>query len=131
MGMEKRFPLEEPGMDATYDALEREKLRLLERAAEIEVQQQRQRGLLAEGPHFSDIEEAGQKLGRLLSRLSQSRLANEVAAREGVVRACPTCGEACSVEVVKRAVTGLDGPLEIMEPKAHCPACRRDFFPSA
>lgn len=118
-------------MDAAYDALESEKLRLLERAAEIEVQQQRQRGLLAEVPHFSEIEDAGQKLGRLLSRLAQSRLANEVAAREDVVRACPTCGEVCSVEVVKRTVTGLDGPLKIMEPKANCPACRRDFFPSA
>jgi hypothetical protein len=117
-------------MDAAYDALEHEKLRLLERVAEIEVQQQRQQGLLDKVPHFSEVEEAGQKLGRFLSRLSQSRLANEVAAGEGVARACPTCGEACSVEVVKRTVTGLDGPLEIMEPKAHCPACRRDFFPS-
>jgi hypothetical protein len=40
-------------MDATYHALEREKWRLLERAAEIEVQQQRQRGLLAR-PVVSD-----------------------------------------------------------------------------
>jgi hypothetical protein len=28
-------------------------------------------------------------------------------------------------------VSSLDGPIEIMEPKAHCPDCRRAFFPSA
>ncbi|MFO0870265.1 MAG: hypothetical protein U0935_15155 [Pirellulales bacterium] len=66
-------------MDAAYDALERKKLQLLEQLAELEVEQQRRRGLLAKVPHFSEIEDAGQDLGRLLSRLSQSRLANEVA----------------------------------------------------
>ena len=118
-------------MDAKFELSEQEKLRLLERVAEIEVQQQRQQGLFKEVPHFGEIEDAGQKLGRFLSRLSQSRMANEVAASEGAVRACPTCGQTCKVEMLKRTVTGLDGPLEIMEPKAHCPACRRDFFPSA
>jgi len=118
-------------MDAVYDALEREKLQLFKRVAEIEVQQQRQRGLFDKVPHFSQIEDAGRNLGRLLSRLSQTRLANEVAAGEGCVRDCPTCGKSCAVEVARRTVSGLDGPLEMLEPKAHCPACRRDFFPSA
>jgi hypothetical protein len=118
-------------MDAAYEALERKKLELLGQVAEIEVQQQRRRGLLDKVPHFSEIEEAGQNLGRFLSRLSQSRLANEVASGERQSRDCPTCGQACSVEVVKRTVKGLDGPVEVMEPKAHCPACRRAFFPSA
>lgn len=118
-------------MDAAYEALERKKLQLLEQVAEIEVQQQRRRGLLDKVPHFSEIEDAGQSLGRFLSRLSQSRLANEVAAGERGSRGCPTCGQTCAVEVVKRTVTGLDGPVEVLEPKAHCPACRRDFFPSA
>jgi len=117
-------------MDAAYDALERKKLQLLEQLAELEVEQQRRRGMLDKVPHFSEIEDAGQNLGRLLSRLSQSRLVNEVAAGEPVSRACPTCGQTCRVEVVKRTVTGLDGPVDMMEPKAHCPACRRDFFPS-
>ncbi len=118
-------------MDAADDALERKKLQLLEQLAELEVEQQRRRGLLDKVPHFSEIEGAGQNLGRLLSRLSQSRLVNEVAAGEPVSRPCPTCGHTCRVEVDKRTVTGLDGPVDVMEPKAHCPACRRDFFPSA
>jgi len=118
-------------MDAAYDALERKKLQLLEQLAELEVEQQRRRGMLDKVPHFSEIEDAGQNLGRLLSRLSQSRLANEVAAGESVSCACPSCSQTCRVDIVKRTVIGLDGPVEMMEPKAHCPACRRDFFPSA
>lgn len=118
-------------MDAAYDELERKKIRLLEQLAELEVEQQRRKGLLNKVPHFSEIEDAGQQLGRKLSQLSQARLANEVAAEEPVACKCPTCGKVVPVETVKRTVTGLDGPVEILEPKAHCPACRRDFFPSA
>ncbi|MFO0871898.1 MAG: hypothetical protein U0935_23480 [Pirellulales bacterium] len=66
-------------MDAAYDALERKKVATFGAAGRLEVEQQRRRGLLAKVPHFSEIEDAGQDLGWLLSRLSQSRLANEVA----------------------------------------------------
>jgi hypothetical protein len=119
------------GMDAEDDALERRKMQLLQEIAGIEVEQQRRRGLLKKVPHFSEIEDAGQKLGRFLSRSTQSRLANEVAAGEHATHSCPTCGQTCPVEFLKRTVTGIDGPFEMMEPKAYCPACRRDFFPSA
>jgi len=118
-------------MDAKDDALERRKMQLLQELAGIEVEQQRRRGLLKKVPHFNEIEDAGHKLGRFLSRLTQSRLANEVAAGQQATRPCPTCGQVCQIEVIKRTVTGIDGPFEMMEPKAHCPACRRDFFPSA
>jgi hypothetical protein len=118
-------------MDATLRKLEEEKSRLMARLSEISVEEQRHRGLFESTPHFSEIEDAGRKLGQFLSRMSQSRLVAEVAAGERIARECPQCGQVCSVITVKRTVTGLDGPMEIMEPKAHCPACRRDFFPSA
>lgn len=118
-------------MDAAMEALERKELELLTEVAEIEVELQRRRGMFGKVPHFSEIEGVGRRLGQLLSRSAQSRLANEVAAAEAVERKCPTCGRACQVETVRRTVTGIDGPVEILEPKAHCPACRRDFFPSA
>jgi hypothetical protein len=61
-------------MDAADDALERKKLQLLEQLAELEVEQQvGVVGCWTKVPHFSEIEDAGQNLGRLLSRLSQSR----------------------------------------------------------
>lgn len=118
-------------MDAAFEPLELEKSRLLQRLVEIETQQQRQRGLFDQVPHFNEIEQAGHKLGTLVSRAAQSRLAHEVAAGTPVLRECPDCGQACPVETVGRTVSGIDGPVEMLEPKAHCPACRRDFFPSA
>ena len=118
-------------MDAALRKLEEEKLKLLDRLAEIAVEEQRHKGMFQKVPHFSEIEEAGHKLGQFLSRVAQTRLTNEVATGERVARECPACGQVCSVETAKRMVTGIDGPVEFLEPKAHCPACRRDFFPSA
>ena len=42
---------------------------------------------------------------------------------------CPDCGRPCPVITEDRTVTTGGGPFEHHEPKAHCPACRRDFFP--
>jgi hypothetical protein len=117
-------------MDVAVQKLAEEKAKLLERLAEITVEEQRRQGLFQKVPHFSQVEEAGHQLGQFLSRFTQARLANEIAAGERIARECPTCRAACSVEMARRTVTGIDGPLEMLEPKAHCPACRRDFFPS-
>lgn len=118
-------------MDAANDPLEQEKRRLIERIAEIEVEQQRNRGLFGKTPHFSEIEDVGRAIGRRLSCFTQSRLANEIVVGERTERPCPTCGKRCFVEGVPRTVTGIDGPMELLEAKGHCSACRRDFFPSA
>ena len=118
-------------MDAALQKLAQEKTKLLERLAEITVEEQRQAGMFQTVPHFSEVEEVGHKLGQFLSRFAQARLANEIAAGEQIARDCPTCGQACSVESAQRTVTGIDGPVEMLEPKAYCSACRRSFFPSA
>lgn len=44
---------------------------------------------------------------------------------------CPDCGHLCPVTTEVRRVTVRGGTFDHREPKAHCPACRRDFFPSA
>lgn len=44
---------------------------------------------------------------------------------------CPGCGRSCPVVRDTRPVTARTGPFEHDEPKGHCTACRRDFFPSA
>lgn len=46
-------------------------------------------------------------------------------------QACPGCGKACSVEHRPRSIQVRGGKANLTEPVAHCPACRRDFFPSA
>lgn len=47
----------------------------------------------------------------------------------GEQQPCPDCGRLCPVVTEERTVTTGGGPFEHHEPKAHCPACRRDFFP--
>jgi hypothetical protein len=44
---------------------------------------------------------------------------------------CPDCGRLCPLTTEERLVTVRGGTFCHREPKAHCPACRRDFFPAA
>ena len=44
---------------------------------------------------------------------------------------CPGCGQLCPVTHEPRPLVGHGGTLIYREPLCHCPACRRDFFPSA
>jgi hypothetical protein len=118
-------------MDAQRMALQEEKRRLLERLAEIEIQQQREAGMFRSVPHFSLLEQAARGLGQELGRITQQRSAREVAATSKSTADCPGCGQECAVTMSKRTVTSLDGPVEMIEPVAHCLACRRDFFPAA
>jgi hypothetical protein len=65
-------------MDGRSLALQQEKKRLLQRLAEIEVEQQRQRGTFDSVPHYRVLEQAAQGLVQELSRLTQQRAAGEV-----------------------------------------------------
>jgi hypothetical protein len=44
---------------------------------------------------------------------------------------CPTCGHRCLSQPQPRPVVVKGGQFRHDEPACHCPACRRDFFPSA
>jgi len=118
-------------MEVDRDCLKEEKRRLLRRLAEIEVEEQRRRGTFKSVPHYSVLEQAAHGLGQELSRLTQERAVAEVAAVAASRATCPKCGRDCEVVTRKRTVTSLDGPIEAIESVASCPACRRDFFPSA
>ena len=48
----------------------------------------------------------------------------------GAEQPCPTCRRLCPVESQPRTIEFWGGPVSYPEPKCHCPACRRDFFPS-
>jgi len=118
-------------MDATNDLREEEKVRLLNRLAEIMVEEQRELGRFRSTPHLCELETISQSLAQRLGCVSLSRAVREVAAGCGSQTSCPTCGQQCPVETAKRTVKGVSGSIEVMEPRAHCSACRRDFFPSA
>ncbi len=44
---------------------------------------------------------------------------------------CPSCGRSCPVQHQPRPLRIRGATIEHREPVCHCPACRRDFFPSA
>jgi hypothetical protein len=44
---------------------------------------------------------------------------------------CPTCQTSCPVQTRPRRVVARGATATLQEPVAHCPACRRDFFPPA
>ena len=44
---------------------------------------------------------------------------------------CPACESSCQVRFEQRTIQGRMGPATIQEPVCSCPACDRDFFPSA
>jgi hypothetical protein len=44
---------------------------------------------------------------------------------------CPHCGKLCSVGRTERPLRARGGVVSLGEPTCYCPACRRDFFPSA
>jgi hypothetical protein len=50
----------------------------------------------------------------------------------GPSQPCPDCGRMCPLVHEDRPIVVRSGStFEHQEPKGHCPACRRDFFPSA
>ena len=50
--------------------------------------------------------------------------------RLGDHQPCPGCSRACPVTKAPRTLQVRCGTVHYDEPVCHCPACRRDFFPS-
>jgi len=43
---------------------------------------------------------------------------------------CPVCGRSCGLQRRPRPIKVRGGEATLDEPVAHCPTCRRDFFPA-
>ena len=118
-------------MDGRIEQL-REKLEhLLKETAEVSAELQKIDGSQPEVPHDSQIEKTAHSTGRQLSRMIQQARLEEVALAQRPQAACPACGDVCEVAHPRRSLKSIDGPVEALEPTAHGPRCRRDFFPSA
>ena len=118
-------------MDAKQAELERKLAESLKRTAEVACQIQ----AIEQGsgtPHYDDIEMPAHEIGQRLSRLVQENRAGDVATEQCPEIDCPDCGRSCPVEINKRTVHSMDGPVELVETVAHCHCrrCRRSFFPS-
>jgi hypothetical protein len=117
-------------MDAKQAELEEKLAGILKQAADVASQIQ----AIEQGPgtpHYDQIEIPAHEVGQRLSRMVQASRTGEVAAEQRTECDCPECGLSCPVEVSKREVQSMDGPVELIETAAHCHQCRRSFFPSA
>jgi hypothetical protein len=116
-------------MDEATAALKERLNRLLKEAAQVSVALDRADGTIAGVPHYSVIEARAHELGEQLSRKIQARQMGELAAGRTAKASCPTCRVRCELNLKKRTVTSIDGPVEVQELQGYCPACRRAFFP--
>ncbi len=56
-------------------------------------------------------------------------LLEQQAAKRPPDQPCPDCGRVCPTDPITRTLTARGAEVPQTEPVAHCPACRRDFFP--
>ena len=78
-----------------------------------------------------DIEQIAVTAARAVARGTIADLLQRKAALLGAEQPCPTCRRLCTVHHQSRAIDFWGGEVTYAEPQCHCPACRRDFFPSA
>jgi hypothetical protein len=116
-------------MDGTTTKLKEKLDRLLLEAAEVSVALGRVEGTIVGVPHYSAIEGRAHELGQQLSRRIQAQHLSDLAAHAPASAKCPECGTRCDTSRKGRRVRSIDGTLAVDEPVAHCPGCRRGFFP--
>ena len=87
-----------------------------------------------EGPgldlDFDDIESLAVDMGQAVLQGTIEEVFRIQFQRLGDHQACPACGQSCPVAKAPRTLQVRHGTVHYDEPVCHCPACRRDFFPS-
>jgi len=78
-----------------------------------------------------DIEQMAVTAARAVARGTIADLLERKAALLGPEQPGPTCRRLCAVRRAPRAIDFWGGEVTDAEPVGHCPAGRRDFFPSA
>jgi len=78
-----------------------------------------------------EMEEVANRAAKAIVRGAVETMTCEQAKQFGDELPCPICGRMCAVKRKPRPMTVRGGEATLDEPVAHCPACRRDFFPSA
>ena len=116
-------------MDEPAVVLQEKLNQLLQETARVAVALDRANGTVVGVPHYSVIEARAHELGRQLSRTVQAGHLGELAVHATRTVKCPECGTRCEVVPKQRPLTSIDGHLDFDEPTAHCPRCRRGFFP--
>lgn len=77
-----------------------------------------------------DIEQAAATAARAVAKGTIEELLEKKASLLGAEQPCPDCKRLCPVQREERSMDFWGGEVTYSEPKCHCSACRRDFFPS-
>lgn len=81
---------------------------------------------------LAQMEEIGVAAVRGLLAGTLEEATQQQGAQLGEQQPCPDCGRCCPLTSEERPIVVQGGgTFEHREPKGYCPACRRDFFPSA
>ncbi len=80
---------------------------------------------------LADMEEVAAQAAKAIVRGAVETMTGEQAKQFGGELPCPTCERMCAVKRKRRPIKVRGGEATLDEPVGHCPACRRDFFPSA
>ena len=78
---------------------------------------------------FDQMEQISAAVSRGLARGTLEQLTHAQAQQLPDELPCPTCQKVCSVRTRPRELVARGATVTLQEPVAHCPACRRDFFP--
>jgi hypothetical protein len=79
---------------------------------------------------FDTMEQLARAAAAGLTEGALATLLEQQAGALGAQQPCPDCGTACPVCREPRTLTVPGDSVVQQEPVCHCPACRRDFFPS-
>jgi hypothetical protein len=78
---------------------------------------------------FDQMEQISAAVTRGLARGTLEQLTQRQAQQLPDTLPCPSCQKSCSLKTRPRPVVARGATVTLQEPVAHCPACRRDFFP--
>jgi hypothetical protein len=78
---------------------------------------------------FDQMEQIAAAATAGLAAGTLEHLADQQARRLPNELPCPACGKCCPVKTRPRQVVARGATVTLREPVAHCPDCRRDFFP--
>ena len=88
-----------------------------------------------EGPgldvSLADMEDIVVRATRAIVHGAMETMTADQTRQLGDQAACPGCGKMCELKRKSRPMAVRGGSADLDEPVAHCPTCRRDFFPSA
>ena len=80
---------------------------------------------------FRTMEQIAAVAAEGLTEGTLQHLLEQQAKRLPKEQSCPECGKLCPTEPLTRVLTARGAQIQQVEPMAHCPGCRRDFFPPA